>query len=180
MDNKNEKILGYCLGDMTNIFRERTKPRDKEYGYISTHPLTFINLIREFKKKYLKNKSKDKIKFLECGSGIGLNQLIMAYSGYNMDGIEKKKRNIDIQSKFMCCKCETIHGDILKFKGYDKYDVIYTYMPFIVEKLRLKFAKVLGDRCKSGTYVLSNDFALDNDKLKQIDTIKSTFIYKVI
>lgn len=97
-----------------------------------------IELLNEARKINPKAK-----KFLDAGCGIGNILLIAKSMGFCEDytGIEKFRIELNTGIKFIGGNkkdLRIIKDDILKFKRYHEYDVIYSYTPFADSSLQRK------------------------------------------
>ncbi len=119
---------------------------------------------------------RDEVKFLDAGCGIG-HIMNLAYRwGWTSTGIELDKRLVPIAKQFG----RVYNEDIIKFKNYKDYDVIYYYSPFMDNKLEKRFEKKIEDDCKVGCILICNrkqDERICKDKrFKKINKWEPIFV----
>lgn len=104
------------------------------WQYIPTMPTSFYNILSKVK-NYMK---KEKIigsgyctpRFLEPGCGVGFNLMIANRLGFDSTGLEYSDKVIGI-GKQIFSNSKIIKNDIMKYTDYDKFDVIFYYMPLV-------------------------------------------------
>jgi SAM-dependent methyltransferase len=107
--------------------------------------------------KYLMNS-----KFLDAGCGIGNAMLAANTAGLcaNQHGIEYFPETADKAEQFLGIKngrykqFKVLRDDILKFKTYNRYDIVYFYCPFSDRRLQVRFEEYLEDNMKIGAVLM--------------------------
>jgi len=97
-------------------------------------------------------------KFLDAGCGIGNILLIAKSLQLNVYGLEIHKPYIYYLKKESCVydssRKNIIETDILKYRGYGKYDIIYFYCPFQDARKEKRFELNVAKQMKVGAYLL--------------------------
>lgn len=129
-----------------------------------------------------------KVKFLDAGCGVGFVNLLASYHGFDSYGIDidydylKKARKLN--HEFDYDKKHFLKRDILKFKDYSKFDVIYYFCPlFFNTEAQIKFERKVEKEMKKGAYLIANNkFGGEPSGFKLIDNIRDDdyCIYKKI
>ena len=155
------------LNEITEYFQnelETEKKDENSWNYIPNRD--YLNL----SKKLLLIKKSYKYKtptFLDCGCGIGLISVFAEQHGFTSTGLEIQDKSIEIAKKISFCKF--IKKDILKYKKYGDYDVIYFYCPFNINRKpnpQEIFEKIVADQMKIGAFVITINCGtvFDSDK----------------
>lgn len=139
--------------------------------------LYFLDEIVEYYNK--KGISIHSLKFLDAGCGIGNILMIANLMGFNAYGIEIDSRNIRIAKKLVTnsyrIRFEITKGDILTFKNYSHYDVIYFYYPLYDYEKQKRFEAKLVNDMKVGAIVMqygSKDALKNDSRFKHINKKK--------
>jgi SAM-dependent methyltransferase len=118
-------------------------------------------------KRWSGNKSSNRMrrKFLDAGCGAG-NILLFAksvglaryYHGleYFDDTYKKARDFLGLDSKKPVPDVKIFQQDILTFKNYGDYDIIYFYCPFSYGRLEVKFEELVEDQMKLGAVLIAN------------------------
>lgn len=99
---------------------------------------------------------KRKCRFLDAGSGIG-NILLLADAANlstQYTGIEFNKPTLELSKKILGHSKERfklILGDIITYKDYNNFDIVYYYCPFHNPLLGIYFEELLEDKISPGT-----------------------------
>lgn len=177
--SKTEKYLGYDGYDQQEI------NGIKCWKFIPTSPSSFLKaliFVKEYLGKTKKFKfnehgfTKNRINFLECGSGAGFNLNIAYKLGMNVLGLEYDEKLIKL-SKKLFDSMNNKKMDITKFKHYDEYDIIFYYMPIVggtnyktdTDELEVFDEQVI-NKMKKGAILMSKDHFIKNSKLKRLQT----------
>lgn len=164
----------YDLNDET--YSSKTKASDgsfpKHFGFIPTslHYNIIDTLLLLYNHiKHTAHGEKHPIYFLDIGCGIGNIVKIADFIGFWAYGLEYNTKIYNVAKKLIG-KHNAIKGDMLTFKNYHKYDVLYYYQPMPDYNLMQDFAIKLAKKMKVGTYVIPNG---DNSfgKMKSFQSI---------
>jgi len=101
------------------------------------------------------------ISFLDIGCGIGNVVRLAEVIGFSAYGLEYNKKIYEVAKRFVCVPNAIKKGNMLTFKGYHKYDVLYYYQPICSNGIMSNFANKLAREMKVGAYVVphgSNPF----------------------
>jgi len=153
------------------------------YNYI---PYTTKNFIEKLfsVRKYLisKNKWHFPVKFLDCGCGIGSTLFIAKKLGYESYGLEIDNNCIK-KAKEIFYDLNIKKADILRYKNYKDFDVIYFFKPLCDDKKEEQFEKYIANKSKVGTIIISannNSYVLDSDsRFKKIKINNNNFYIKI-
>lgn len=166
--NIRDKIL-----DKINIyFRELSKDShnkilgDDSYNYIQIE----LDLIIESLDFIYENDNIINKNFLDVGSGIGNICYIASLYDLKPEGIELNPVLFEI-SKQIYPEINFHNINILDFKKYNEYDIIYYFVPFENLDIQDELRKIILDNIKVGGYIIARDF-------KNIDDNRFTKIYK--
>jgi 2-polyprenyl-3-methyl-5-hydroxy-6-metoxy-1,4-benzoquinol methylase len=181
---EDRQLLLTYSNEFIHFFETSITPQGREaahkggcYHFI---PSSISGVISNLKlvKKYLDGKNVSEAKFIDAGCGIGNVTLLANLFGFAADGVEIDARNVRIakaitkhRSWYSIYSSKIIKGDILTFKHYSKYDVIYFYCPLSDCEKQIHFEKKVADEAKVGAViigVLSRSAFEDNKQLKRI------------
>ena len=143
--------------------------RNKSHPFIPYTPKVAVEqLLTAF--DFLVNEKNiyNKKHFLDAGCGIGNIMLLAKKVGFISHGLEidpalirmAKKINSDVS-------CNIIKQNIMTYKNYDEYDVIYYFCPFACHKKQAKFEERVEDQMKIGALLIANykqSNRIDKDK----------------
>ena len=132
------------------------------YGFIPSSPGFVIEaLIKAMKlmEKYEPlSQNCTHYKFLDAGCGAGNIMLLAACVGFDVWGIERDEKTIKLARKLFHCFNKRgrgiIKADLIEYKRYGEYDVIYYYQPMQGKKMDL-FVNALCKQMKVGAIVLA-------------------------
>ena len=138
---KSNYMLLNCISSYTHYFVRKNKEYDinyqkERYPFIPIPPNAMLYFLNKTIKYYHKRKRPvSSLRFVDAGCGIG-NIVLMAHMiGFTSDGIEIDNKNVKIARKLVNRQhTEIIEKDILTFKNYSLYDVIYFFRPFCDNK----------------------------------------------
>lgn len=110
--------------------------------------------------------------FLDCGCGIGNIALLAANIGYkNVAGIEFSKKIANIAEATTESPrrrvWKVIRDNVLTFKHYHEYDVIYYYCPIIDRELEKKFERRVQKHMSIGSLVIA--LGTSSNELRECD-----------
>jgi len=124
--------------------------------------------------------------FLDAGCGIGNMMCLAMTIGYTAHGIERCRKNVKAarRATYSSTKpghefindTKVFHGDILKFKHYNKYDVIYYFCPISKHEPEVEFERLVESKMKVGAVLVplsKSDGRIRRDK--RFETIKTKF-----
>jgi hypothetical protein len=109
-------------------------------------------------KAHIHKKKGGPLKFLDCGCGIG-NIMILAYAtgGFSKtDGIEYDLSTWRVAKDLAPPSSKVFRGDLIEFKHYADYDVIYYYEPISDPVKRNIFLKKVMDDAKVGAVIIAH------------------------
>lgn len=141
-----------------------SKKHKEAYSYI---PYSHIAFYQDLKKevKKLERKNVTDIKFLEVGSGLGTKlQIAYEWLNLNVSGIEIDPNYVKVAKEFCGLGVKIIKQDALKYKGYGKFDIIYTYQPMRDLSFHDKMIDVIKSQMKIGA-VLLEAYCFDRNNL---------------
>lgn len=165
-------IRDKILNKINNYFRELSKDSHNKllgkdsFNYIQIE----LDLIIESLDFINENDNIVNKKFLDVGSGIGNICYISSLYDLIPEGIELNPVLFEI-SKQIYPEIKFDNVNVLDFKKYDEYDIIYYYVPFENLKIQDELRKIILDNIKVGGYIIARDF-------KNIDDNRFTKIYK--
>jgi len=153
----------------------------ESYDYVPFDPNRFIDLLGHTLKGMNKATPKDrrKLRFIDVGCGLGIKQRLarMVYRFDTAHGIEINQHFVQIARRacsiFRTDANHPLHvfkKDILKFKHYGNYDIIYLYRPLIGSKNHRKLMRIIAEQMKAEARVVYVDgigyeFIYDKEKL---------------
>lgn len=116
-----------------------------------------IDHIRVAKAHILKKKS-GPLRFLDCGCGIG-NIMILAYATggfFRTDGVEYDLSTWRVAKDLAPPMSKVFRGDLIEFKHYADYDIIYFYEPICDQRKRRIFLKKVMDDARIGAVIIAH------------------------
>jgi len=144
------------LSKFDNYFRKiALKSHEESLGfdsfqYFST-PFGFftkaLDLIEE-KEGSLRGK-----KFVDAGSGLGSICEFARQRGFNVEGIELNPVLCDL-SKQIFPDIKVHNMNVMDFDKYNEFDVIFYWLPFYVEELRMGFRTKIENEIRVGSYIV--------------------------
>jgi SAM-dependent methyltransferase len=112
-------------------------------------------------------------KFLDAGCGVGNIMTLASKVGYTVYGIEYNPEIARIAKRLS--GGDVCVGDITTYTQYDKYDVIFYYVP-IIDKVKMdKFCDTLAHQMKRGAYIIPTGYKepfYDNEIFKRVPNEK--------
>lgn len=163
-------------------WEDANKNDESSWPPIQTHPTNAVGRIAAalMVSEELGNK---KPKFLDCGCGAGnilhvygevasrmLNTNLaaaVARHGWAIDGIELRRDVAKLGNMMTPRHCNIYCSDLLKFRKFKEYNIIYYYFPIKHKRLEVLFEEILEDSVKVGTIIVPNckmSNAWKNDK----------------
>ncbi len=109
-------------------------------------------------KAHICKKEAKPLKFLDCGCGIG-NIMILAYATggfYKTDGVEYDLSTWRIAKDLAPPMSKVFRGDLIEFKHYADYDIIYFYEPISDPVKRNIFLKKVMNDIKVGAVIIAH------------------------
>lgn len=136
---------------------------DKDhFGFIPSEPASVLTVLIKAKHLLRENdpstysRGHPTYKFLDAGCGVGNIMLLANCIGFDAWGIEKDPETVKLACKLDCHEGRhIIKADMVEYKDYGKYDVIYYYQPMRSEKMKV-FINVLHSQIKVGAIVIPN------------------------
>jgi len=120
-------------------------------------------LLKEFLKKEKRWSGHDTVptKFVDAGCGIG-NIMLLAKSTelcHRVDGIEYFPKTADAAKRWLGTNrndnyFNIIVADIMKYRKYREYDIVYFYCPFADHRLQVLFEERLENQMKVGAVLI--------------------------
>lgn len=132
----------------------------------------FINLA----KAHIRKKSDKPISFLDCGCGIGNIMILAKATGglAHVDGVEYDPATWRVAKKLLkdsYIRSKVFKGDLVNFRHYANYDILYFYLPISDPGKRKDFMNRLMNRTKVGAVIISYNHSrrlLQDDRFKLI------------
>lgn len=115
-------------------------------------------------------------RFLDCGCGIGNIMMIAYHLGFKPYGIEYEKENVELARKLLrniIDPKQVIHSDLMKYKHYKKYDVIYYYEPLQNHEKKREFADKIAKGAKRGALIIPNGVWDAGSRIKEWERVKA-------
>ena len=136
------------------------KSNKDHYSFIPTHNIEKIVRTLHYVRTLDTGRNRSRNKFLDCGCGIGNIMMIANSLGFKAYGIEYEKENVELARKLLRNTInpdeQVIYGDIMEYKHYKQYDVIYYYEPLKNHRKQRKFADKIAKDAKRGAFVIPN------------------------
>lgn len=165
--------------------------RDRDhYGFIPKGPYSVINALmraEDLLEKHNHRPPDIEYKFLDAGCGAGNIMLLASCLGFDVWGIERDGDTVKLARKLLyytnCLKRGRgiIKADLVKYKEYGKYDVIYYYQPMFSNKMG-DFVNALCKQMKEGAIVIpfGSDRRFRKDERFKMDHRRGTHMYRKI
>lgn len=122
--------------------------------------------------------------FLDTGCGIGNVMLLASKIGFDVYGLEIDPTVIAFAEKLKILPGCIIKQNILTYKKYGKFDVIYFYRPIASTPKQTKFEKILKEQMKIGAILIpifKADKSIIRDKrFKRIHVEQHSYIYQKV
>lgn len=165
---KSISVLSDAIQCYTHYFQDKLgcvaphwkKSNPKYYSFIPSSPVSAIDCITKAK-DCLESKPSGTYKFLDCGCGIGNILMIAEIVGFEAAGIEYEADTVALANDMMKSvrsiigrEPKIIKGDILHFRHYEDYDVIYYYAPIKDPEMHKQFVKKLMRDSKVGALII--------------------------
>lgn len=133
----------------------------------TTHVIRCLYSIQEYLIKQRDQSSWHALKFLDAGCGVGNIMLLAEAVGFRVKGVEYDTKTWRLGNKLVKNnqnKPKIIKGDIITFRGYKNYDVIYFYVPIQNYERMQCFVTNLKNRMKVGAVVIVYNYSVENIK----------------
>lgn len=141
----------------SNIAPQQRGHKDTEWGYIPYNAGHICTILINLSETY-KHISEGRAKFLDIGCGMG-NIIIIAKSvGLSVEGIERDKTTFRHATKIVGNIGKIHNANMLTFKDYGKYDVLYYYVPIKDHVLMAKAANRIASQMKIGAIMIPMGF----------------------
>lgn len=153
----------------------RTRYMDRElksYKFIPFHSRRAVRQILKAVEvvKEKNNKKQTDVYFLDAGCGIGNVVLLAKSCGIlHSFGLELDEKTLDVAN--LLSKSfrgnEIIKGDIMEFKRYGMFDIVYYFRPMKDPRKQEEFEKIVEDGLKVGGVIIANwkyDQSIRDDK----------------
>ncbi len=92
--------------------------------------------------------------YLEIGCGIGTKMAIVAQMGFEVYGIEIRPQYIAI-AHHLCPEATIVQADASGWDEYGRFDLIYSYRPFIQDSRQDEFDRYQTECIRSGSILIS-------------------------
>ena len=153
------------------------------YCFIPTRNVEDIVRVLHYIRTLDTGRNRSRNKFLDCGCGIGNIMMLAGKVGFGPYGIEYEKENVELARKLLrntiISSKQVIHGDIMEYKYYNQYDVIYYYEPLQDHKKQRQFADKIAKDAKRGAFVIPNgEWGSRKSEWEHIKYIGALGIYK--
>lgn len=138
---------------------DKLKEKTGEWYYIPLSAHVFCELLIASAERFDQIHYRRPGTFLEVGCGYAYFTDLAHRLGLKSTGIEKKPEYVEAAKKLHCGPWgggpQIIEADALTFEDYDKFDLVYFYMPFSDPKLQNKLVKLIASKAK-GLVIGSN------------------------
>jgi len=126
----------------------------KGFWYVPYEPSAFVEQLEKVKENF----SGEVVpSFLDVGCGVGLTLLLAWQVGFKPYGIEIVPELVKLAKLFTYSLGGWVkRRDALKFKDYDKFDVIYFYCPIKDMKLENRLERLIEDKMRVGAFLIAN------------------------
>lgn len=156
--------------------RKRKPKRHKgHHPFIPTHnPVKTLNYLRRAR-DYIRKRDgiRYTANFLDCGCGIGNIMLLAHAVGFdNVGGVEYDDKTCKFAKQLLGRRGKVFKEDLIEFKNYAYYNVIYYFEPMHCEQKRAIFMKKLVNDTKVGTILITNGNSAvfrDSRKFKMVN-----------
>jgi hypothetical protein len=178
LQNRLSSTLSSIMGDICRVMapslhktRVKYKKGTSTFGFYQTENLDAYMKALWFVKDIV-DKEKISYKFLECGSGLGLNtrlaSTIFPITWGNKEyvthcfGIDLQKKLVDTANKLhierdFYATCKFLQGDLLKTNLYNQYNIFYWWFPISNSYLYLTFVQRVFEQSKKGSFFIINE-----------------------
>lgn len=168
-------IITNNFGCSVNNYDRVRGPIEGSYPFVPMPTHKFISLLLSAR-KLAEFKSYNFPTFLDAGCGIGMTVALAFAAGFKATGLELNNRAITLSKKMLrrfddyrCVKKQ----NILTYKEYGNYDVIYYWLPFFNKNKQAKMERLIADQMKVGGIVLpcgSRQTFHDDHRFRRLDT----------
>lgn len=128
--------------------------RSKEFGFIPFSVRETIGVIIRIKYAYPTMMQNRYPLFLDAGCGMGNIMAIAHAAGFRVSGIERDITTYKYATKFTKNFGKVYRANMVTFKDYGKYDVIYYYVPIKDHNLMHKCAERIAEQMKIGAIII--------------------------
>lgn len=140
-------------------YRSAVHRKNKSYPFIPFHTKTAVAQIMKAYNVLTSTRRPNTYptyKFLDAGCGIGNIMLLASKIGFTVYGLEIDPTIIRFAREIGLYSNNIIKQNILTYRSYSKYDVIYFYRPIVDEVKQAKFEKRVKDQMKQGAILIPN------------------------
>lgn len=142
------------------------------YGFIPSSTNVVIATLLPLYDRMSKSSHQHGIRFLDIGCGIGNVVETARKIGFDAYGLEYNTKICNVARKFIG-KYHIIKGNMLTFKNYHEYDVLYYYQPMPDGKTMYSFAaNKLAKDMKIGAYVVP----IGSDPFRDMESFKNLYL----
>ena len=132
----------------------------KSYWFIphdTAYTIDQLILVHDYIAKAIKRKLySGQFNFLDAGCGTGNILLLAAAIGFNVKGLEHDSKIIKLAKIINPLYNDIKKQDILTYKEYGKFDVIYYYRPFRDNDKQTEFERLVENQMKIGSLLIAN------------------------
>lgn len=157
-DSMTTKAFGRIINHCYNINGKKKNPKSMEdsYKFVPASTQRIVTTLT-LAYKYLRKKTYDRyeaIKFLDAGCGVGNTMLLAQIIGFRSYGLELNPTLIKQAKQFNPVAKNILYRNIITYKDYGKYDVIYYYVPIMSYPKERKFEEHVEDTMKVGAVIV--------------------------
>ena len=112
--------------------------------------------------------------FLDVGCGPGITLVMAHHCGFKATGLELDKPTIALAKKLLQYSCLTgiRRADILKYRRYGDYDVIFMFNPLCDHKLKTQLEERVLRQAEPGALIITSHCGETYWDNKQVETIE--------
>lgn len=164
------------------------------YPFVQNHSINSVTTyLKDAKPIVIKAQDKspaENLLFLDAGCGVGNIMYLAKDMDYIVHGIERCRKNVKVAKRVVSHnnswaydRSQVFGGDILKFKKYHEYDVIYYFCPIVDSKMETEFELLVENTMKVGAVVIAFSKAdgriYEDTRFTQVGTEGSAMFLKV-
>jgi 2-polyprenyl-3-methyl-5-hydroxy-6-metoxy-1,4-benzoquinol methylase len=131
------------------------------FEFIARSTESLVDMLVHIKRHFGYGKV-EKLKFLDCGCGIGNVVLLATLAGLDAYGLEYDEKTLNTGREFLKLfgvdgEKRLFQGDLLTFDNFGDYDILYGYCPMSNGELEQQFEHRLASQMKIGAMVFGLD-----------------------